>query len=283
VHLLTVDAEDWYQLISRKYADGTSCRPDILARQLDRLLGLLKKHRCRATFFCLGVSMVDHPDLVRQIADAGHEIASHGWGHEPVREIGWDRFRSDLRRSLDWLSEVSSKQVVGYRAPEFSVDADHLDQFYDVCLEEGLRYDSSVFPMRGRRYGIPGAPDVPTVVRERDGKRLIEFPLATVRGLGRRWPMAGGLYWRLLPGGIIRAALRRVEHEGRSAVLYFHPQEFDLQPLDVSLAAPDSRAARRRASLQNLGLASVYDKLDAVLTRHRCVAIEDYLRDKQLL
>lgn len=283
MHLLTVDAEDWYQLIARKYACDTTCRPDILVRQLDRLLGLLEKHRCRATFFCLGVSMMDHPEIVRRIADAGHEIGSHGWGHEPVREIGLDRFRSDLRRSIDWLSEVSSRQVVGYRAPEFSVDADQLDRFYDICLEEGLRYDSSVFPIRGRRYGIPDAPAVPTVVRERDGKRLIEFPLATVKLFGRRWPMAGGLYWRLLPGWTIRAALRRVEDEGRSAVLYFHPQEFDSHRLDVSLAAPESRGARRRAAVQNLRRASVYGKLDAVLARHRCVAIEDYLRDKQLL
>lgn len=278
-NVLTIDVEDWYQLIRRRYATGDECHPEILARQLERLLGLLDRHRCRATFFCLGISMVDYPELVRRIADAGHEIGSHGWEHEPVRQIGLERFRSDLRRSLSWLQEVLGRPVAGYRAPEFSVDSNDLEEFYDICLEEGLKYDSSVFPFHGRRYGIPQAAAEPSVVREKDGRRLVEFPLATVAGLGLRWPVAGGLYWRLLPGWTIRFALNRIHREGRPAVLYFHPQEFDTDRLDVSLAAPGSRAASRRAAAQNLRRGSVYDKLDVVLSQHRFMAIEDYLRE----
>ena len=282
-NLLTIDAEDWYQLVGRLFTTGEKCRPDILTRQLDRLLDLLERHGCRATFFCLGISMVNCPELVRRIADAGHEIGSHGWGHEPIRQIGLDRFRADLRRSLSWLQDVLGRPVAGYRAPEFSVDPDQLEAFYDICLEEGLKYDSSVFPIHGRRYGIPRAAAEPSVVREKNGRRLVEFPLATVAGLGRRWPVAGGLYWRLLPSWTIRSVLNRIHREGRPAVLYFHPQEFDKERLDVSLAAPGSKAARRRAAAQNLRRGSVYDKLDVMLSRYRFMAIEDYLRERQIL
>ena len=277
-NVLSIDVEDWYQLTGEQLTGHGGARSDMLARQVDRLLELLARHGCRATFFCLGKSLTDCPGIVRRIADAGHEIASHGWGHEPIHRIGLERFREDLLRSLGWLRDLLGVPVRGYRAPAFSVTADLLEEFFDICFAAELSYDSSVFPIRGRRYGIVGHSLAPTVVREAGGRRLAELPLATVGWAGRRWPVAGGGYWRLLPTWCIQAAVTRVNCEGRPMITYLHPYEFDPARLDaVAAAGPSGRALRRRF-LQNLGRKSIYRKLDRILSRHCFGAAEDYLR-----
>src|SRR5262245_13253661 len=210
LNILTFDVEDWYQLVGDQVRGSGEAQPARLARQLDRLLDLLCRRKARATFFCLGKSLERQPELVRCIASAGHEIGSHGWGHELLSRIGLPAFQKDLRRSLDWLQSLTGRPVRGYRAPAFSVPADQLEAFYDVCFAEGLRYDSSVFPIRGQRYGIPAAPLAPTVVREDDGRRLVELPLTTLVWRGRRWPVAGGGYWRIAPLRVLDRAVYRV-------------------------------------------------------------------------
>ncbi len=278
VNVLSVDVEDWYQLTGEQLAGRGEARSDQVARQVDRLLGLLEKHRCRATFFCLGKSLAGAPHIVRQIADAGHEIATHGWGHEPVHRIGLQQFRDDLVRSLNWLEDVVGRPVRGYRAPAFSITADLLEEFYDICFAAGLTYDSSIFPTRGRRYGIADHSLKPTVVREGDGRRLVELPLATLSFIGRRWPVAGGGYWRLMPTRVIQSVVSRINQEGRPVVTYLHPYEFDPERLDAKAAAGLSLRSARRGLTQNLGRRSMYKKLDGILARHRFGAVEDYLR-----
>jgi polysaccharide deacetylase family protein (PEP-CTERM system associated) len=277
MNILTVDVEDWYQLTGEQLAGRGQAQPDRVTRQVDRVLGLLANHDCRATFFCLGKSLDGAPHIVRRLADAGHEIATHGWGHEPVHQIGLEQFREDLVRSIKWLEDLLGRSVRGYRAPAFSVPAGLLDGFFDICLEAGLAYDSSVFPIRGRRYGIPEFPLGPTVVRECDGRRLVELPLATLTRWGRRWPVAGGGYWRLLPPPAIHAAVARINREERPVVTYLHPYEFDTKRLDAVGAAGRSGHALRRSFTQNLGRRSIYRKLDSVLSRHYFGAVEDYL------
>lgn len=277
-NVLTVDVEDWYQLTGEQLAGRGEARPDRVARQVDRVLDLLQKHRCRATFFCLGKSLVGAPEIVRRIAEAGHEIASHGWGHELIYRIGLVRFREDLLRSLGWLRDLLGKQVVGYRAPAFSVTADLLDGFHDICFEADLSYDSSIFPIRGRRYGIAEYPLEPAVVRSRENRKLVELPLATLVWGGRRWPIAGGGYWRLLPTVVIDAAMRRISRAGRPITTYLHPYEFDVKRLDAFEAAGHSLTVLRRGLTQNLGRRSIYGKLDWLLSRHRFGAAEDFLR-----
>jgi polysaccharide deacetylase family protein (PEP-CTERM system associated) len=277
MNILTVDVEDWYQLTGEQLAGQGTAQPDRVARQVDRVLDLLGNHDCRATFFCLGKSLEGAPQIVRRLAEAGHEIGTHGWGHEPVHRIGLARFREDLIRSIKWLEDLLGQSVKGYRAPAFSVPGGLLNDFYDICLEAGLAYDSSVFPIRGRRYGIPDAPLEPTVVRECDGRRLVELPLATLTWLGRRWPVAGGGYWRILPIPAIHAAVARINREGRPVVTYLHPYEFDTERLDAPGAAGRSWHAARRGFTQNLGRRSIYRKLESILFRHRFGAVEDYL------
>lgn len=282
-NILSIDVEDWYQLTGEQLSGHGTPQPEKLAKQMDRLLALLAKHDTRATFFCLGKSLEASPHIVHQIANAGHEIASHGWGHELIFKIGLDRFRDDLRRSLDWLGELVGRPILGYRAPAFSVSRSQLDGFHDICLDAKLAYDSSVFPIRGRRYGIEEFPLEPTVVRERNGRRLVELPLATVCYAGKRRAIAGGGHWRLWPGALIDAAIKRINAEKRPVVTYFHPYEFDANRLDAVVAAGPSMRARRRGLMNNLRRKSIYGKLDTMLARHRFGAAEDYLRHAELI
>lgn len=278
-NILSIDVEDWYQLAGERLTGAGKSRLDRLECQLDRLLALLGGHGCRATFFCLGKSLEHAPHLVRRIADAGHEVASHGWEHQLISSIGLQAFRADLERSLSWLRDLTGRAVAGYRAPAFSVTASQLESFYDICFEAGLLYDSSVFPFGGRRYGISNAPVAPTVVRESNGRRLVELPLTTVDWGGRRWPVAGGGYWRVLPRWAIDRAISRVNREGRPVITYFHPYEFDCRDLSVTEAAGGSLRSRRHGLAQNLGRKGIYRKLDYVLSRHAFSAAEDYLRE----
>ena len=281
LNLLTIDLEDWYQLTGWVFQRPSSPDPDILERQVSRLLRLLADRDCRATFFCLGKSLANCPHIIRQVAAAGHEIASHGWEHERIFRIGLAAFREDLVKSLDWLQDLTGKRVAGYRAPCFSVAAEQLDGFFDICMEAGLDYDSSVYPFRGRFYGIPAAGRAPYVARHSGEHRLMEFPLATFDWEGRRRPIAGGGSWRVLPRWLIRSMIARCNREGVPAVIYFHPSEFDSRMLSVRQAVGPSLRATMWTLHQNLGRASIYRKLDSMLRDFRFGSIEEYLHERQ--
>jgi polysaccharide deacetylase family protein (PEP-CTERM system associated) len=277
--VLTVDVEDWYHLTGEQIRGAGTLRPEVLARQIDRLLGLLDRHDCRATFFCLGGSLSQSPELVRRIAEAGHEVGTHGWGHQLISRVGLDAFREDLRRSIGWLEDLLGRAVHGHRAPAFSVTRAQLEGFYDICFEAGLQYDSSVFPIAGRRYGIPDVRPEPHTVRSQGDRRLVELPLSTVRWLGRTWPVAGGGHWRILPVGAIHASIRTLTRLGRPMVTYLHPYEFDTQRLSAFEAAGVSGRSLKHDLKQNLRRGSMYRKLDTILAAHRFGAAEDYIRD----
>ncbi|UCG32272.1 MAG: DUF3473 domain-containing protein [Phycisphaerales bacterium] len=277
-NLLTIDFEDWYQLTGIMWAGSGESRPEVMDRQLDRLLELLADRGCRATFFCLGKSLAPFPHLIKRVADAGHEIATHGWEHERIYRIGLDAFRLDLERSIKWLADLTGRAVLGHRAPAFSVSPELLEGFFDICFESGLAYDSSVFPFRGRRYGVSDAPRHPHAVREADGRKLVEVPLATVHWLGRRWAVAGGGWWRIMPYGVISAAIRRVNREGMPFTTYIHPYELDPARLDAVEAAGLSVRSVLWTIRQNVRRGSMYGKLFRVLAAHQFGAVEDYLR-----
>lgn len=279
LNMLTIDLEDWYQLTGWVFQQHADPLPETLERQTRRLLDLLDRHQCRATFFCLGKSLDDCPDIVRMVADHGHEIASHGCHHERISRVGLDVFREDLLRSLDWLNGLLDRPILGYRAPCFSVTSEQLGRFFEICLEAGLQYDSSVYPFAGQKYGIETALRSPYQALTRNGRQLMEFPVATVDWLGRRWPMAGGGWWRLLPQSFIRQAIARCNHESLPAVIYFHPYEFDTELLSVKRAVGSSLRARYWTLHQNIGRRSVYGKLDAILGQFRFGAIEDAMRE----
>jgi polysaccharide deacetylase family protein (PEP-CTERM system associated) len=192
----------------------------------ERLLDLFDEHAVRGTFFVLGWVAERYPSLVPSIAARGHELASHGYAHRLVYDQTPDSFRDDVRRSKAIIEEQSGHRVNGYRAPSFSVTEQSLWAL-DVLLEEGYRYDASIFPIRHDRYGIPDAPRWPHAMA-RAGGSLFEVPGSTVRVGGANLPVAGGGYFRILPYAWTRWGMRRLNQvEGQPAVFYLHPWEID--------------------------------------------------------
>ncbi|BAP87976.1 polysaccharide deactylase family protein [Burkholderiales bacterium GJ-E10] len=223
---LTVDVEDYFQVsaferhIDRGQWDAIPCR---VARNVDRLLQLFRDHGAYATFFTLGWIAERHPAVIRRIVDAGHELASHGYGH--LRATGQTReaFAADVSRAKAILEDIAGSAVRGYRAPSFSID-ERNPWAFDELERAGYRYSSSVYPVRHDHYGMPDAPRFP--YRVRDG--LIEVPVTTARAWGNNFPAGGGGYFRLLPYALSRAAIRRVNRSDRQpAIFYLHPWEID--------------------------------------------------------
>jgi polysaccharide deacetylase family protein (PEP-CTERM system associated) len=243
----TVDLEDWFQGVEIEPGRWHRFEPRLEAATM-RLLSLLQEARVRATFFVLGHAAERTPELVRSIRAAGHEIGTHGYGHGFVYRLGAEGFAADLKRSLDLLGTLLGEPVSGHRAPFFSITR-RSPWAYDVLRQHGIRYDSSVFPVRNYRYGIPDAPR--GIHWAAPG--LAEFPVCTLRLLRTNLPVAGGAYFRLFPYCVTRLALRRANAAGQPAAFYIHPWELD--PGQPRLRLP------RRIGLPH------YRNLDATVTR----------------
>ena len=226
VNALTVDVEDYFQVsafephIARSDWDTLPCRVEA---NVDRILGLLDDHGAHATFFTLGWVAERYPALVRRVADAGHEVASHGSAHRRAHEQPRDEFEDDIARAKALLEDVTGMPVQGYRAPSFSVGPSNAWAF-DCIASAGYRYSSSVYPIRHDHYGAPQSPRFPHEVTP----GLIELPVATVRMLNSNWPAGGGGYFRLLPYEVSRWSIARINSVDRQpAMFYFHPWELD--------------------------------------------------------
>jgi polysaccharide deacetylase family protein (PEP-CTERM system associated) len=217
----TVDLEDWYQGLEIEATEWGQFE-DRIQIGTERLLDLLAAAQVKATFFVLGHVAEHHPDLVRSIHAAGHEIGTHGYAHQFVYRLGREAFKRDLVLSLEKLDRAVGSSVVGHRAPFFSITA-AADWAFDVLAECGLVYDSSVFPVRNYRYGMPDAPRWPFEVR--DG--LTEIPLSTLSAAGRKIPLGGGAYFRIFPYAVTRFGLRQINASGNAAIFYIHPWELD--------------------------------------------------------
>jgi polysaccharide deacetylase family protein (PEP-CTERM system associated) len=261
---LTFDIEPHHQI---EAAIDHLCPPDVrddYGRRMEHctrwLLDALAEAGATSTFFVVGQVAVTHPQLVRDIAAAGHEVGCHSWDHRRVHRFTPEAFRDDLRRAVDALEQAAAAPVVGFRAPTFSVTRETAWAI-DVLAEEGVRYDSSVFPVRHDRYGVPDAPRFPYTVHGRM-RSLLEFPPATF-GLGPvNLPAAGGGYFRLFPPAVMHAAVRQAERQPAGvAVLYFHPWEFD--PTQPRL--PLGRAGRFRTYV---GIPRARARLRQLLARY---------------
>jgi polysaccharide deacetylase family protein (PEP-CTERM system associated) len=222
-HVLTIDVEDWPQS-TLDHDLSISYR---VVANTHTLLELLDEARTRATFFILGKVAETHPRLVREIAMQGHEVATHGYSHESVQGMTVARFRTELHRSVEILREQSGQPVLGHRAPDFSISGQFL-HFLELLSEEGLVYDSSIFPIRHPRYGVPEAWRYPHSIRCASGRMLVEFPLATIQLAGMVLPAAGGGYFRLFPYWWTRMTLQALEQLGSPATCYVHPYEIDI-------------------------------------------------------
>lgn len=237
-HFFTVDVEEWFQVVAlAPYAPmerWTSLESRVDAA-MDRLLQLMASRGVRGTFFTVGWVAERHPALMRRLAAEGHELGSHTYDHVRITHQTPEAFRDSVRRTKQLIEDQTGTAVWGFRAPSFSI-IPGTEWALDVLIEEGYRYDSSLFPVRRKGYGYPGGARDPYWITRPSG-RIAEFPPATLRIAGATLPAAGGAYFRLLPPTLVHAAFRQAAARGESGTFYTHPWEWDPeQPrLDVPL------------------------------------------------
>ena len=274
---LTIDVEDYFQVsafapyISRSDWDQRECR---VVRNVSRILELLQTHDTKATFFTLGWIAERYPDLVRRIVREGHELASHGYGHQRASDLSEAAFSDDIGRAKALLEDLSGVEVTGYRAPSFSIGTANLWAF-DCLARAGYRYSSSIYPIRHDHYGMPDSPRF--AYRVEAG--LLEVPITTLRMFNRNLPSSGGGYFRLLPYAVSRWMLRRVNAGDRqSAIFYFHPWEIDVaQP---RIAGIDRKTRfrhyvnihRMEGRLQKLLTDFHWGRMDSIFLSHAVLA-----------
>ena len=233
---LTVDVEDYFHVSAFadaiKRSDWDACQLRV-ENNTQRLLDLFDTHGISATFFVLGWVAERLPELVEEISNRGHEVACHGYSHQLVYNQKPRDFRDETLRARDLLEDIIQRPVRGYRAASYSI-TEQSRWALDILVEAGFVYDSSIFPVRHDRYGIPGAPEHPHVLETPAGHRLVEFPLSTVKLFGICLPIAGGGYFRLYPYALSRSGLRHINRNNRPFIFYLHPWEIDTEQPRVS-------------------------------------------------
>jgi polysaccharide deacetylase family protein (PEP-CTERM system associated) len=251
-NMFTVDVEEYFQVetfsdyVERKDWDRYAGRVE---EPTGRLLELLEIHRARGTFFILGWLAERKPDLVRRIADAGHEIASHGYGHTMITKMTPGEFRKDVRRTKNVLEDITGTAVRGYRAPTFSI-VKETRWAYPILLEEGYRYSSSVFPVRHDRYGWPEFGEEPKRMASGDTGDLWEVPLSVGFIGPMKVPFGGGGYLRWYPLFLTKRFLRNLVRNGKPVLVYIHPWELDANQPDIP--APFLRRLRHRLGISKM-------------------------------
>lgn len=270
----TVDVEDYFQVSAFERDIPRDSWPNYSLRVVDstlRLLDLMAQYDVRGTFFILGWIATRCPDLVRRIDQAGHTIGSHSYWHRLVYELTPEQFRADLRQSCQALQDLTGKAVVSYRAPSFSVTRRSLWAL-EILAEEGIAYDSSIYPILHDRYGVPdGRTDIHSIATPHGP--LQEFPPAVYAWGSWRLPISGGGYFRLYPYAASEYMLKRVNRQGQPFVFYVHPWELD--PAQPPLSA-GSRASRFR---HRVNLGTTYRKLERLLQSFRFATMEQVIDD----
>ena len=270
---LTIDVEDYFQVsafapyIKRVDWEARECR---IERNVQRILGMLAQQQVKATFFTLGWIAERYPQLVRDIVAQGHELASHGYGHERASDLDREAFSADIDRSKKLLEDLAGTPVLGYRAPSFSIGLGNLWAF-DALLRSGYRYSSSIYPIAHDHYGMPDAPRF----AHKTVCGLLEIPITTLRMFNKNLPSSGGGYFRLLPYAMSRWMLRRVNaQDGESTIFYFHPWEIDTEQPRINGIDARTRFRhyvnidRNEAKLKRLLSDFRWGRMDDIFLRH---------------
>jgi polysaccharide deacetylase family protein (PEP-CTERM system associated) len=275
LHALSFDVEEYFQVANLRGHFARSdwdALPSRLEHGLRVILAALEQQRAHATFFWLGWVAERHPDWVRRCLEAGHEVASHGYEHAFLQDLGPAGLARDLERTENALEAAGAPRPLGFRASTFTLTRATWWAF-DVLAERGYRYDSSVHPIRHPAYGVPGFEPGISLVETGAGARVIEFPVSTWSLFGTSLPVGGGGYFRLLPLVLTRAACSRIEKSGRPLCFYLHPWEFD--PGQPRVSAPWSKRTRHY-----LNLARTLPRLEALLARFRFGSLAEVLREQ---
>ena len=276
----TIDLEDWYHPEFVTNFVPAYQRKDQVEDAVKPLLQLLDRYNVSATFFVLGQVAERHPELIEKIYNEGHEIASHGYSHKRLHELGKEKFEDDIRKSVNILESVVKEKIIGFRAPSYSIDQDTAWAL-DVLENLGYRYDSSVFPLRFRKkslYGIRNAPLYPyspskeDITKESDDKnrKIIEFPLSVVKFAGVKIPVAGGAYLRLFPAQFIILAIKKINKEKRPAIIYVHPWEIYEKTPRIKLPFPHGQ-------ITYYGINSALKKVESLLKNFKFGTVRNVL------
>lgn len=269
-HAISVDVEDWGQLAVSEQKKLS----DRFERNVAKVLEAFANYGVKGTFFVLGLAAESAPNVVKAIANAGHEIQSHGYGHLSNFELDESAFREDVTRAKKLLEDIASCEIFAYRAPCFTIDERNMWAL-DVLAETGHRYDSSIFPVKTSRYGIDEYPPEPRIITTPRGHRIIEAPVACFDWLGKRWPVGGGGYFRLWPYWVIRKAWKQLEQVGRPGIVYMHPYEYD--PAEMNFYKTKVPWIRRLH--QGLGRKGFPRKIDRLLEEFEFACMCDVLAD----
>lgn len=266
--VLTVDVEDYFMSPESISFEQWHQFEDRIHVGLNRLLGILEEFQRKATFFFLGYVAERHPETVRAVAKAGHEIGVHHFWHQPYEQIGRTRFLEGLKRTVGILEDVIGEKVIGHRAPMWCVRRD-MPWVFEGLLECGFRYDSSLFPIRTYLYGDPGAEPEPHWLNV-GGSRILEVPPSTQTLLGRRVPVGGGFFLRAYPLWMTEWGINRRLRSGRSVVLYVHPWELDP-------GHPRLRLPLKLKLIHNMGLSRLFDKVARLAEDYEFTSLRDSL------
>ena len=277
MHALSFDVEEFFQVANLRERFPEREWEDVPSRLdvgMNAIFECLERHGAHATFFFLGWVARRRPDLVRTCIERGHEVASHGFRHLFLDELGRQGLEEDLARTEEALMDAGAPRPIGFRASTFTLTRKTWWAF-DVLARRGYLYDSSVHPVRHPVYGVPDFDPGISVVETGEGL-VVEFPVSTWPFLGRNLPMGGGGYFRLLPGPVTRAAIRSLERRGRAAAIYLHPWEFDP-------AQPRAEAPLFKRFRHYVGLSRTLPRLDRMLAAFRFTSMREVLEQKGLL
>jgi len=269
-NILTIDLEEWFHAnYHNDVFDNQKTYEVRIVQNTERLLTLFNKHKAKATFFVLGCVAEKHPQLIRDIAADGHEIASHGYAHQLVYQQTPCEFKEDVSQAKKRVEDIIGKSVKGYRAPSWSITPKSL-WAWEILQDLGFAYDASVFPIETYLYGLPSAPRF-SYRPEYNGKtlNLLEVPSSTVRVFRKNIPFAGGFYFRVLPYSVIAQCIKTVNKEGQPVVVYLHPREIDPGQPRLTLT-PKERL------IHYYGVNGCEQKLIRVLKRFEFTSIEEY-------
>ena len=280
LNALTVDVEDWYTSSLALFNVPPSAygqRPaESVVSNTYKVLDLLDEYGYKATFFVLGTVAECYPNLVQEIQQRGYEVATHGYSHRLVYQMTPAEFEADVAKAIDLTEAVTGSKIAGYRAPYFSLTRKNWRPF-NILLDRGIRYDSSIFPVHRRLYGDPGAPTSPYIVEHRGEQQLWEFPPSTIHILGQNVPIAGGGYLRLFPYSFIRWGIRQLNRAGQPSVVYLHPYELDPTDLDMR-NMPGITCSRLTRLTQGLGRGGMEKKLRRLLSEFTFSSIREVFR-----
>jgi polysaccharide deacetylase family protein (PEP-CTERM system associated) len=276
---LTVDVEDYFQVASLAESvsrESWNSREYRVEANVDRLLSLFDKRETRATFFVLGWVAEKSPDLIRRIAAAGHEVASHGYSHNLIYEQSPATFRDETARSKHHLEDLLGRPVRGYRAASFSITSRSLWAL-DTIIDLGFEYDSSVFPIRHDRYGLPDVDPAPGRLAAPSGRTIVEFPMSVARWGNFKLPVSGGGYFRIFPYALTKLGLKRINRgHGR-------PFVFDRHPWEVDPGQPRLKASRLSTFRHYTNLNVCEARLERLLGEFRFDSMERVLETMALL